>query len=67
MDFFTGLKARAPSARTALLLHELLLGRSECIQVRCATDTLDLIEEVIDHDPQALIFRCQLNDRAMQG
>jgi hypothetical protein len=53
--------------RTTLLLHELLLGRSECMQIRCATETLDLIQEVIDDDPQALIFRCQLRDRAMQG
>jgi hypothetical protein len=53
--------------RTALLLHELLLGRSECLQIRYATETLDLIQEIIEHDLQALIFRCQLSDRAMQG
>ena len=53
--------------RTTLLLHELLLGRSECLQMGYATETLDLIQEVIDHDPQALIFRRQLSDRAMQG
>jgi hypothetical protein len=48
-------------------LHELLLGRSECLQIRYATKTLDLIQEIIEHDLQALIFRCQLSDRAMQG
>jgi hypothetical protein len=37
------------------------------MQIRCATETLDLIQEVIEHDLQALIFRCQLSDRAMQG
>jgi hypothetical protein len=37
------------------------------LQIRCATETLDLIQEVIDHDPQAVIFRCQLSDRAMHG
>lgn len=52
---------------TALLFQELLLGRPECRQVRSATETLDPIQEVIDDDPQALIFRRQLSDRAMQG
>jgi hypothetical protein len=43
-----------------------VLGGAECLQIRYATETLDLIEEVIDHCLQALIFPCQLNDRDMK-
>jgi hypothetical protein len=46
---------------------QLLLGRSKCLQIRSATETLDPVMEVIDHVLQAMIFRYQLSNRALQG